>query len=326
MQPREEGIASQRLASGVEATTGYNLRAPSPPYIAVPLTRFEYVGDDDDEDVKEKTSPLDLQPTQEASNNLDLTPADLHAIVGDRRQSASNSHQTWSYEDRRRAHAILDFLYVGPSSIVRDHSFLKQEGITMILVANGSRLPGQKLRSIESVGEALGIQIAYLDPEPSHQQVSAFNETLRIINQHMLARPRNGPTEAPRGKVLLVCETGNDRSGAIAAAYIMAMYSRDMFDVTRYILSRRLSCGYDDNNKRALQTWGDILQAQNAVASQPAAIRTGDSARAAKRAFAQTIEVEMEDSDDVATPQSHDTSDQERFEGREAFVPFRNAS
>ncbi|KAH8172267.1 dual specificity phosphatase, catalytic domain-containing protein [Sarocladium implicatum] len=331
MEDPNEAKAHQRLAPGVEATAGYDLRAPSPPLIPIPMSRHATRSDFDDPDAKNELTMLDLEPTQEAMHNLKLSVGDLEAIVGDRRQVASNSHKTWSYENRRGAHPILDFLYVGPSSIVRDHDFLAQEGITMILVANATRMPGQKLKSVEAVGEALGVQIAYIDPEPAYQQVSSFNETLRLINDHMLSISRREQPNLPegekkRGKVLIVCETGNDRSGTIAASYIMAMYSRDMFDVMRYVLSRRLSCGFDDNNKRALVTWGDILKARSAVASHAIQVSSDESLRTTKRAFAETVEVEMEDSDDDETPQSYNVPDHERFVGREAFTPFRDAT
>lgn len=288
-----------------------------------------------------KTLCLNLEPAHEGAQGLGLTVAEMETITGSRPQNFDQRTKVWSYEDRRVAHPILDYLWLGPSGIARDHSFLREKGFSMILVANELRSAGQKLRSIESAADALGIEVKYVDTQPVYQQVGAFNETLQIINNHVLDwNRRNGglsktsrtfsEPQGPRcATVLVVCETGNDRSSMIVASYIMAMYSRSMADAVHYMLARRLSCAFDEIAKRALQTWGDVLWARRAVTSHAApgdSFSPGESGRTMKRGFADTLEMEIDGggTETSLRTQHGVVEDHARFSNRKAFTPFRD--
>ena len=129
----------------------------------------------------------------------------------------------------------------------------------------------------------------------------------------MLFRSKVDPSNFHRGKVLITCETGNDRSAALAAAYIMAVFGKDMITAVQFISIQRFCCTFDEDIKRKLQSWEDILRARSQVASHAT---TPQNAMHTKR----HIE-DCSNEEDVDVRDSF-TLDHDRFEGRGAFVPF----
>jgi hypothetical protein len=294
-----------------------------------------------------KPLPLALEPNHKAASGLGLTVQEMSIITGDRPQieglvPEESPSACWAYEWRRKAQPILDFLWVGPSSVTKDHEFLRSRGISMILVANEMRLPGQRLRSIEVAAETVGVRVEYVDTQAVHQRVAVFEKTLHIINNHILewyrtkhednalAAPAVTGPDSSSPTVLVVCESGNDRSVAIVASYIMAMYSRNHYDAVRYIVSRRLSCAFDDNSKRALQTWDDILRAKAVVSSQAtkaAATACSWSSSTRKRRIGGVTKMDIEGGNTGDEgPEDEDMMDHDRFAEREAFTPFKDIS
>ena len=81
----------------------------------------------------------------------------------------------------------------------------------------------------------LGIEAAAVDatgnPELSYE---SFDRAIDTINNHLISvyRQRNihkpDPEATTWGKVLVFCESGNERSAAVVAAYLMAMYHLDL--------------------------------------------------------------------------------------------------
>ncbi|RMJ02288.1 hypothetical protein CDV36_015448 [Fusarium kuroshium] len=290
----------------------YTFRPPSPPFIHIPPTAH---GSGD--------SIPGLLPSYENVDPQQLTPRDVAIITQNVTHAPTDRASDWSYEQRREAQPLLNFLYLGPNSAARDGEFLRSQGITMVLVARDARMAGMKLMSIEKVTQALGIAVHYVDMDGYDNMISSFSDTFRAVNDHLLAiyhsqaqgRSKNGslvvePTTFRRGKVLVACETGNDRSAAMAAAYIMALFGKDMITTIQFITVQRFCCCFDEDVKRKLQSWEDILRARSQVASQ------------AKIAGQQHGKRHI---DEVGSAEQGDASvalDHDRFQGRDAFVPF----
>ncbi|KAF5668142.1 tyrosine phosphatase [Fusarium heterosporum] len=294
----------------------YSRRAPSPPFIHIPPTG-QCGG----------AGIPNLMPSYENVDSSQLTAADVEIITQNVMQIAIDRAADWSYELRRDAQKLVDFLYLGPNSVVKNHSWLASEGITMLMVTRDARMAGRKLMTVEKAAEALGITVQYVDLDGYDKLISSFPDIIRNINDHLLSiyhlqaqgKSQNGdivvdPSTFRRGKVLITCETGNDRSAAIAAAYIMAVFGKDMVTAVQFITIQRFCCSFDEDVKRKLQSWEDILRARSQVASQTA---TPLNAMHAKRHIADVMDT-GEDSD----VREYLTLDQDRFEGRGAFVPF----
>lgn len=304
---------SASIADGVIRNDTLTTRAPSPPYLHVPSI----------------TSSADPSQTIQPSYDLVgpglLSAAEVDLITGGRTQDARGRMcDDWKYEDRRKAQAILDFLYLGPVSVVRDHDWLREQGITMLLIARDASMKGLPSLSTQKAVSELGLELKYVDMANRYELSANFPTTIELINEHLLRL--NGaasldPTAKP-GKVLVMCETGNDRSAAIVAAYIMAMYNRDMVGAVQFVSSQRFSTGFDEALKQVLIATEDLLKAkrmtildarqENAAPDQQ---RNGASKPASrkKRAIEDTLDVDDEGDMDM---------DAARYEDRSSFVPF----
>lgn len=302
----------------------YYSRPPSPPFIYVPVAQRKNAAE----------TPFELRPDYNSVNACQLSSQDFLIITRNKTQVAIDRAATWAYDQRRNAQQMLDFLYLGPTSVVRDHDFLQREGITMIIVARDARLATRGMLSVDKACAALGIESHYINIESSHLITSTLPAMTRIINNHMLqvfdsqVSSRNdaqrlvGEPDAFRhGKVLITCETGNDRSAAVAVAYIMALFSKDMVGILQFVNVQRFCCSFDESLKRTLQTWDDLLKAQSAVALNLESNTLGNGFRGrteSKRGLDDMMDYEQEatgEADSFAT-------DRDRFTGREVFVPF----
>lgn len=285
----------------------YARRPPSPPFIPVPS------GNDAVFNIPE------IRPVYENIDFSRLTKRDIEIITQNKPVVADENTNDWSYEKRRQAQRMLDFLYLGPSSVVRDHAFLQRTGITLLLIARDARMAEQRLMSAEKAVQALGIQAIYVDVENTQQLVPAFPRAVEAINQHLLAtchgqtQDPDDPTNAPQGKVLICCETGNDRSAAIAAAYIMAIYGESMSHIVKFMSVQRFCVCWDEDIKRKLQSWEDILKAR----TQVAALSMNGTSASEKAAIEEHSKRGVDDLMD-----DENADDRDRFLGRGPFVPF----
>ncbi|KAF4415017.1 tyrosine phosphatase [Fusarium acutatum] len=260
------------FANNAVPSAPYVRRAPSPPFIHIPPTGQCGVS----------AAPI-LLPSYEHVDSSQLTAHDVKIITQNMQQIATDRAADWSYEQRRDAQKLVNFLYLGPNSTAKDIKWLQEEGITMIAVARDARMAGVKLMSVEKAAKTLDIEVRYVDLEGNDKLISSFPDIIRLINDHLLSvyhsqakgRNTNGellvdPSSFRRGKVLLTCETGNDRSAAIAAAYIMAVFGKDMITAVQFISIQRFCCAFDEDIKRKLQCWEDILRARSQVAMEQA--------------------------------------------------------
>ncbi|KXX74542.1 Serine/threonine/tyrosine-interacting protein [Madurella mycetomatis] len=183
----------------------------------------------------------------------DLTPADLAVITSDGRAQAAldPAANAWVYESRRRAQPVLDYLFLGPASAAKDGEFLGREAISMVLAARDARFAVPT----GSVGAARARELA------------AAGVAVESVD---VGGPAGGRSLAERGeeegRVLVCCETGNDRSAAIVAAYLMAIYGLDTVQAVQFVQLQRFCVALGDDVKFLLQAYGDILKARTDVA------------------------------------------------------------
>ncbi|RDA96296.1 hypothetical protein CP533_1625 [Ophiocordyceps camponoti-saundersi (nom. inval.)] len=289
----------------------YSLRAPSPPPLNIPVIHA--------------SAAIHLTPSAEGIDPTMLTTDDVLLITGGKPHLAATDHiSSWRYEDRRMAQPILDFLYLGPVSVVRDDDFLRREAISMIIVARDARMAETRLISVDAAATRRGILCHFVDFESPSGLINAWFRAVRLINHHLLAfHHAYGPSR--RGKVLVTCETGNDRSAAIVVAYLMALFGADTIQAIQFIMVQRFCCFFDEDAKRLLAAWYDILKARCAVASQPSPHDVSSQQPQAQDgcwptpAFMAVIpEAKVKRGIDDVT----DVLDADRFIGREYLAPF----
>lgn len=317
------------LSDGVVRTASFTNRPPSPPYIHIPTPLAE-----------NNNTPLTLTPSYASVDPRTLTPVDLKIITGGKIQEASDNYKnTWKYEDRRKAQPVLDFLYLGPLAVVRDLEFLRQQGITMLLAVRDASMSHLRLRAVEKAAAELDLQAEYVDVASRAQLIHDFPSIIANINDHLLRVYRSqlkavndagnvaiDTSTFRRGKVLVFCETGNERSAVVVAAYLMAIYGTDMISTVQFISAQRFCANFDDETKHLLRSFEDILHAQRMVATEAQSAETQQTASvpvsgdlavrtsASKRGIDDT-----RDEDDL---QGDFLMDGDRYEDRAAFSPY----
>lgn len=295
---------------------------------------------------------LSIVPTFENVDPSQLTNEDLGIITQGKTQMAADANHVWRYESRRAAQPVLDFLYLGPSSVAKDRDFLQREGITMLLAARDSRLAQARLMSAERVAQELGLAVDYIDVSSRQELIQAFPHAVRKINDHLLQRYRSQavrpagagsganlqPNQLPgvpesrmvinsakfsTGKVLVFCETGNDRSAAIVAAYLLTMFNSDLVKTLQFITLQRFCANFDDETKYLLRSYEDIIAARRSVNEGMALAGGTGAGGAGKPSAKRNISATMTDDDVTPGPmQSNSQLDRDRYMDRDAFAPF----
>ena len=224
---------------------------------------------------------------------------------------------------RRQAQPILPYLYLGPSAAARDIDALKREGITLLLVIRSTMTAAARLLSGERVASQLGIEATAIDVAWNPELIAAFPRITKVINDHLisvyrqrstpsLSAPNISPSTSP-GKVLVFCESGNERSATVVAAYLMAMHDLDVVGAIQFIQSQRFCVAFDDSLKNLLYSYQQLLEAQRSVSVAQRQQRAPSVG--AKRARDDLTEEE----DDMDLDY---VGDVERFRGRCGFAAF----
>jgi hypothetical protein len=283
-------------------------RPPSPPTIYIPST-FDSQGGL----ILQPITSLSDASTFDLGLGQPLTRHQIHTITGNQPQTPPGT-QWWTYESRRQAQPILPYLYLGPASVARDHAFLRGAGITMLLAARDTRQAQARLLAVGNSARALGMAADYVDVSGRQELISAIPLAVGKINAHLLEREG-------RGKVLVCCETGNERSAALVAAYVMTMYDADLGQALGFINCSRFCSNFDDEIKFLLRSYGDIIAARRMVwggrraeNEQPQMMSNPTAKAKAKRGIEDTMDVDDQENE---TPES----DLQRFTGRN-LTPF----
>ena len=251
----------------------------------------------------------------------------------------------WKYEQRRMAQQVLPFLYLGPMSAAKDRNFLQREGITLVIaVRNTMSAQAQLLRS--KAAQELGIDTKMIDVAGNQELIAAFPRAIEAINSHLSAmwqqdqarRTQTAATgqahlQSTPGKVLVFCESGNERSATLVTAYIMAMYSTDLIKAIQVVQAQRFAVAFDDSLRNLLLTYEtilkakrDVVQADNRLLGLPGGFRDpGASAgndkrigKGSKRTFDDVYD------DDMETDGGNVHLDYGRFEMRDGSAPFHD--
>ena len=287
-------------------------KPPSPPHINIPPLR---------EDRDLALPPYDGSIV-EADFGDDKSRQIIRFVASQGRIAATSND--WKYESRRQAQAITPFLYLGPSSAAKNIAALKEEGITMLLVIRDMRSAASGFLSGKKVADQLGISHATVDVDGNAQLMhTGFSKAIKIINNHLVSKHQEHtgsqtfsslcPFGKPNigGKILVFCESGNERSAAVVAAYLITMYDLGLVEAIQFVQAHRFCVAYDDGLKHLLMNYRDILLARKSVlatrnlsALDPKVKRTRD-------------EVDDDESMDL-----DDADDEARFRSRKGFIPF----
>ncbi|TKA80860.1 hypothetical protein B0A55_02337 [Friedmanniomyces simplex] len=241
----------------------YSYRVPTPPRIVVPPPALN----------SDALPEITLNALR--STNF-LNSINYNNLV------TQNALLEWTYERRREAQMVLPYLYLGPMTAAKDERFLSgqagrvpgQGGITMVLgVRQKHSFESKLMNGALRKAQGLGIECRTVDLASNQDLIQSFPETTALINDH-LARVHQ--TSGQVGKVLVFCESGNERSAGVVAAYLMETHTDvDFIKAMQLVQAQRFCANFDDAMKRLLQGYWDILRAKRQVAAVDAAGNSG---------------------------------------------------
>ncbi|EJP62970.1 dual specificity phosphatase [Beauveria bassiana ARSEF 2860] len=287
----------------------YSRRPPSPPYIPIPHAPRHEAGQ----------YAYTVAPCEANLAASRLTREQLFIITRGKAQTATDMAATWTYEQRREAQQILDYMCIGPTSIARDETYLRNNNISLVVIVRDARMSDTRLLGVDKACDACNISPYYVNIGDLFDLIRTLPEIFYIFNMHMIGvhtQTRDAATgEARVGNILVTCDSGNDRSAAVVAAYIMAVYGASMAKAVQFVSIQRFCCTFDEDVKRILQTWEDLLRAQAAVSANQVATQYTVQPKKNKRCVDDMVDADM-DLEDLLN------SDRERFMERKAFAPF----
>ncbi len=328
------------LSSGHRPRQEYSYRIPSPPRIVVPPPPVN---------IPVPTHRSFSPPIHDDFESNDHANRQFLDTVTFGDSTQLYNMLDWKYEWRRKAQQILPFMYLGPIGSMKDREYLKQEGITMLLAVRNTSSAHAKLLDAGKTAADLGIQYQTIDVAGNPELIAAFPRAINIINSHLseiystqqtssslthTGESDSATSRPAAGKVLVYCESGNERSAGVVAAYLMAMYHLSITDAVQIVQGQRFCACFDDSLKYLLQSYQTILEAKRDVArssrstpyvTQKENISTNDS-RGDKRAAGGKKGKRMLDETydkDTKMEDGYDQMDLDRFEQRQAFAPFK---
>ena len=252
------------------AAQTWSFRVPSPPRIFVPPPAL----------FASKNSEPKLLVSEDGNNGTALGDGlNFLATVNLPHFQFRGHVMDWKYEERRMAQEILPFIYLGPVSAARDRTFLQKVGITMVLAVRTSQMSTMNTTILAPrAPRDLGLDTINIEIDGSYALIPAFKQAIERINAHLAPRyqswqasqaiPVKSDPQVPMqlpGKVLVFCESGNEKSAAVVAAYIMAMYRVDLVQASQIVQSQRFCVSIDDATRHILQAFQDVLEANRDI-------------------------------------------------------------
>ncbi|RKU48961.1 hypothetical protein DL546_009437 [Coniochaeta pulveracea] len=258
---------------------------PSPPRLDIPIPSREY----------SHVTQLQLRPSGCVVTKAKSAQS-LSVVTQGRIQAATDNQLAWAWSKRHCAQRILDFLWLGPYSVVRDRDFIAREKFTMVFMVRDKKLADSGYMDVKNLSEKLGTAVDSVDVSSQAPLSSIFDSAVEKINSHCLDRHANQceyvVVDGKRypGKVLVCCETGNDRSAVVVAAYLMKVYEATFIEATQFVLFARFCAMFTDDKRSMLKAYEDSLAAQRQVFRERASYGGARLAGGIKRGFADTID------------------------------------
>ncbi|KAG6001279.1 hypothetical protein E4U54_001122 [Claviceps lovelessii] len=241
---------------------------------------------------------MEIKPSYDGIDPSELTREDFDIITQNEKQTTSRDD--WLKQDRYAAQPVLDYLYLGPTSAIRNHDSLREQGITMLMVVRDSRMPTSS-HNADQASRELGLPVEYVRVQGGDisDLVQSLPGIIGLVNRHMLSvyhdaqqsttdrRPGgeeggaggggggggeeeeegHGPAaveahsqQRRRGKVLITCDSGLYYSPTIIAAYLMSMYGQTLISAVDFVDKQRCGCIFDQKAKLTLRSWQMLVR------------------------------------------------------------------
>ena len=278
--------------------------------------------DSDDGSLKLTYRPFQLNST------IYGNPALLRELSAFRYRKVT--HQTnkyiWKYEFRHKAQAILPYLHLGPAAVARDVVYITQNNISMVIAVRSaqSARTHPKLLDPSRFSSCANLQTATFDVDSPFHVIQGIQPMIKTMTDHLDAHTTIRPLtslEDVGGRILVICESGNDRSPVLVAAYLMLLYGIAWHESLNLIHAYRFSVSLSGNMNHMLKTLDGMFRAEadtavfNTIANRHQAKEEGgEGRRVSKRTIDDTC-----DSDETMT-------DEQEVSTRPGIAPFADAA
>lgn len=173
----------------------------------------------------------------------------------------------WDYNLRHNAQPILPFLFLGPAPVARDATFITSNGITMAIAVrsaqSAAKLP--KLLNPSRFPSCADIETATFDVDTPYDVITRIKPIIKAMADHIEAR-NQGQTLSNindiQGRILVFCESGNDRSPVLVAGFLMIIYGLPWQQALNFIHAHRFSVCLTTGMNEMLQTLEGMLKAE----------------------------------------------------------------
>jgi hypothetical protein len=313
----------------IEMATASSLYGPAQPYSSgihvdrnVPVTGLDDV----------KLGPLEPPISHDFPPGLFTCPEFFNSM-GEECFSSDVKSLDWKYGMRRDAQMVLPFLYLGPVSAVKNLEFLSSEGITLLFAVRSRHAAHARIVNGTKAAAELGIEADSVEIADHQELITAFPQIIRRINDHVcLCTAHRGNLTLSgdarsdiKKKVLVFCETGNERSASVIMAYLMAMLNLDAHTALSAVQVRRLCVDIEEPLKYMLASFESILNAKRDVTRaqhvMPQATLAVDNSSAFQTSQKRSIDAMQDDADTEPNSTEMDT---ERFSNRNPSAPFHD--
>ncbi|KAB8337020.1 hypothetical protein FH972_021324 [Carpinus fangiana] len=214
----------------------------------------------------------------------------------------------WEYNFRQQAQLVAPLIYLGPSIVARNPDQLRSMDIACVLmIRRGTKEFAAKFTpAAVRISREAGLQAELIDVEDYQQLASTFSTT----SAYLSSNARQDPARA----VLVCCDSGNDISAAVVAAYIMTEYKVTMVLAIQLIQLRRFCTSISDDLYSLLDSYQTILEARADIDPQPNLLLSASSGDQSRPEKASKRTLSVDEDRDL-------NDDDERFVGR-PFTPF----
>lgn len=266
----------------------------------------------------------------EGTSNEYGNPTFLRALNACHELAMNHMMLSWNYEMRRTAQPILPFLFLGPSNPAKDINFVKQNGITLMVAVRSTKAVQARPTFLDPsvFPSSAGLATMTVDFESPQDFMAKLRPTLRAINHHLESTCVKIPMQNVndvRGKVLVFCESGNDRSPVLVAAYLMCVFGVSAFSAIHIIQSQRFCITMSDEMKNMLLALQEIIKAERQISASNSASGLSDERRDKENHSASLRRPVKRGVDDVYGTDvdcSHGVSEGEDVDIRGGVAPF----
>ena len=315
-------MASTKSYEPTQPSTNSRAYLSQVPSVAVPPADYDYATG---EPVLHLKTPPDRHMLRYPDGKYG-DPNHLLQLASTKPSNLDAKQYQWSFDMRRKAQAITPFIYLGPSTSLKDTAFLDSTGITFLLAVRSGKAARSHPNYLNpsTSPAAIDRQTATFDVDSSYDFIINVKSVIKSVIDHLQAGTEKSfiSMKSVKAKILVCCETGNDRSAAFVAALLMVIYGCSAHEAEQVIYAQRVSVSVEEEMRRMLLTLEGILAAERQVITS----KLGDQEQSFSSNNAHTISSKKRGHEDYDMDDDEEMGESDKLqmgeETRAGIAPF----